>query len=157
MAGLDGRAGYWRARQAAEKMEQLVKKVEAMNLVGVGSECLAFQPTIASSLGNTLAQALAAMRGGGGSGGAGYGLYGDDVGLYGPEVQLTGSQGGRTDRPTREAKAEGAEATGADATDPRVPQAKGPLRIKLQRDAKFPLRYRDLVGEYFRAVAESQE
>jgi predicted nuclease with TOPRIM domain len=157
LAGLDGRAGYWRARQAAEKMEQLVKKVEAMNLVGVGGECLIFQPTLQSSLGNTLAQVLGAMRGGGGSGGAGYGLYGDDVGLYGPEVQLTGQQGGRTDRPTREAKAEGTEAAGADATDTRVPQAKGPLRIRLQRDAKFPLRYRDLVGEYFRAVAESQE
>jgi len=157
LAGLDGRAGYWRARQAAEKMEQLVKKCEAMGFVAIGNECLVFQPTLQSSLGNTLAQVLAAMRGSGGSGGAGYGLYGDDVGLYGPEVQLTGSQGGRTDRPASEAKAEGAEAAGADATDARVPQAKGPIRIRLQRDAKFPLRYRDLVGEYFRAVAESQE
>ncbi|HXR08409.1 MAG TPA: hypothetical protein VN765_13815 [Candidatus Acidoferrum sp.] len=30
-------------------------------------------------------------------------------------------------------------------------------RVRLQPDAKFPLRYRDLVGEYFRAVAESQK
>ena len=29
--------------------------------------------------------------------------------------------------------------------------------VRLQPDAKFPLRYRDLVGEYFRAIAESQD
>ena len=33
----------------------------------------------------------------------------------------------------------------------------GPGRVRLQPDARFPLRYRDLVGEYFRAVAESQK
>jgi hypothetical protein len=27
--------------------------------------------------------------------------------------------------------------------------------VKLQPDAKFPLRYRELVGEYFRVMAES--
>ena len=30
-------------------------------------------------------------------------------------------------------------------------------RVRLQPDAKFPLRYRDMVGEYFRAIAESEE
>jgi hypothetical protein len=161
MMSLDGRAGYFRARQAAEKMEQLVEKVEATDLPGQGGMCLKFQPALMKTLGNTLAQVMAAMKsqGAGGEGGGGYGLLGQDTGLYGPDVQVTGGNGSFGDAsPDRaDAKAEGKAATGSDATDPRVPQAKGPVRVRLQRDAKFPLRYGNLVGEYFRAVAESQE
>jgi hypothetical protein len=29
-------------------------------------------------------------------------------------------------------------------------------RLRPQADARFPLRYRELVGEYFRAIAESE-
>ncbi len=30
-----------------------------------------------------------------------------------------------------------------------------PGRVRLQPDAKFPLKYRDLVGEYFKSIAET--
>jgi hypothetical protein len=41
--------------------------------------------------------------------------------------------------------------------NPGLAQPEAPGRVRLLPDAKFPLRYRDLVGEYFRAVAESQK
>jgi hypothetical protein len=41
-----------------------------------------------------------------------------------------------------------------DARDPAFAPSEGPGRVRLQPDAKFPLRYRELVGEYFRAIAE---
>ena len=36
-----------------------------------------------------------------------------------------------------------------------MPQNETPGRVRLQPDAKFPLQYRELVGEYFRVMAES--
>jgi hypothetical protein len=44
-----------------------------------------------------------------------------------------------------------------DAQDSGLKQTETPGRVRLQPDAKFPLRYRELVGEYFRSVAESQK
>ncbi len=44
-----------------------------------------------------------------------------------------------------------------DQSLPGMPQPQGPGRVRLPPDAKFPLRYRDLVGEYFKSVAESQK
>ena len=43
------------------------------------------------------------------------------------------------------------------ALDPGLAPPEAPGRVRLLPEAKFPLRYRDLVGEYFRAVAESQK
>jgi hypothetical protein len=36
-----------------------------------------------------------------------------------------------------------------------LPANETPGHVRLQPDAKFPLRYRELVGEYFRVMAES--
>jgi hypothetical protein len=38
-----------------------------------------------------------------------------------------------------------------------LPPPEGPGHVRLQTDAKFPLRYRDIVGEYFRVIAESEK
>ena len=102
-------------------------------------------------------QILAALGVGQGQGGRdGYGLFNEDVAVYGPNVQLAGEQaGGRGE--TRADAARHDQQVAGDARDAGLAQPEGPGRVRLLPDAKFPLRYRDLVGEYFRAVAESQK
>jgi len=43
-----------------------------------------------------------------------------------------------------------------EAHDPALKETAIAGRVRLQPDAKFPLRYRELVGEYFRVIAESE-
>jgi hypothetical protein len=158
LAELDGPGGYPPAKSAADKMDLLVAKLDGNAMMAQGQSCLRFQPGIRVSLGNTLQQIRSAMqsRGMGGDGGSGYGLYGQEMGLYGPDVQLAGTGAAvRPVRPHAEVMADGQEAIATDAADAGLPEGTGPLRIRLRRDVKFPLRHRNLVGEYFRAVAES--
>jgi hypothetical protein len=44
-----------------------------------------------------------------------------------------------------------------DARDAGLPPPEAPGRVRLQPEARFPLRYRELVGEYFRVIAESEK
>lgn len=153
---LDGKGGAALAQTAAEKMDRLIAKCSG--LPQQGKLCLRFQPKIQKALGNTLEQILAAMganSGSGQSGRDGYSLFNDDVALYGPDMELAGEQaGGRRDTgPTGGRRAERL------AGDPAGPGFKSPetsARVRLQPEARFPLRYRDLVGDYFRAIAESE-
>jgi hypothetical protein len=75
--------------------------------------------------------------------------------LYGPNADLAGAQGGEGDLPPRAARDQTGRAAAAGAADPHLAPPDTSARVRLQRDAKFPLRYRHLVGEYFRAIAES--
>jgi hypothetical protein len=159
LAELDGPEGYRQARSAADKMDSLVEKLEGQGMPQEGERCLRFQPALKKSLGNSLQQILAAMRsrGMGGDGGSGYGLYGEQLGLYGPNMQLAGGEQGLNNPPIEfehDPAAEGQDAAAGDEETERL-GAGGPGRVRLQRDVKFPLRYRTLVGEYFRAIAES--
>jgi hypothetical protein len=124
----------------------------------MGQACLVFQPSLKNALGNSLKQILSALRGSGSGqgGGSGFGLYGENVGLYGPDMELAGRQteGSGEDRRGGAVERKSEDATG-DASDAQVPRA--PLSgVRIERNVKFPLRYRNLVGEYFRVVAESQ-
>ena len=151
---LDGKSGYLLAQQAAEKMDRLIGKCQSMP--GVAKMCLRFKPSIQQAMGNTLEQILAAMGTSGGENGRdGYALFNDDVALYGPNVVLAGEQGGGP-RERGQAAARRAERVPGDARDPALKQAATPGRVRLQPDAKFPLRYRDLVGEYFKVIGESE-
>jgi hypothetical protein len=157
MTSLDGRSGYWKAKEAAEKMDQLVKRLKAGDMPGKGNAALRFSPSLSQSLGNTLAQIMAAMQGQGLSGGNGYGLYGQEMGLYGAEVELGAAGGWIGDRGSPEATSRRPETVSSDpGKDTKLTPSKGPLKVKLQHDAKFPLRFRNLVGDYFRAVAEAE-
>ncbi len=158
-AALDGPGGYPPAKSAADKMEKFIAKMNAQALQGIGQMCLLrFQPVMGQAMASALAQILAAMglSGMGGMGADGYSLFQSDMALYGPNVELAGAQAGGEAGPTsRRGGTHPRQAIG-DATDPALPAPAGPPRVKLQRDAKFPLRYRTVVGEYFRAVAEAQ-
>ena len=161
-AALDGPEAYRMALQAAEKMDALIARSEAdpKQRQGVAGQCLRFQPTLARKMGQSLQQILSAMksRGSGGSGGSGYGLFGDNVGLYGPNVHLARRGGGSGNRSEKSAGGRGGGPVhGEPSEDQHLPKTDQSIRVRLQHEARFPLKYRDLVGEYFRAVAESQD
>jgi hypothetical protein len=160
LAEPDTLTGYTLAQQAAVKMDKLITKCNA--LPEQGQQCLTarFQPKLSKpGMGNTLQQILAAMNQGQGPGQGGqdgYGLFNEDVALYGPNVELAGEQaGGRRDGNQGTGRSRQIARVGGTAEDPSLPKGEGPGRVRLQPDAKFPLRYRELVGEYFRAIAET--
>lgn len=158
-SGSEGPAGHGLARSAAEKMDRLVARCQPMSSGDMQMECLKFQPALQTLGESAIQQVLnaAASLGTGGSGTGGYGLYGQDVGLYGPDVQLPGGEGGGRGLGFGEAAASGQGVAASDAVDPQLdPVAVRPARVRIQRDAKFPLSYRELVGEYFRAIAETE-
>ncbi len=155
---LDGPNGLARARTAAEKMLSLIAKCNE-GIPQAGQQCLSFQPMIQQAMGDTLAQITSAMNGVSTSSGAsGYGLYGHNIGLYGPAMELAGSQAGGRGRGGEGRSGPSRSAAVGDATgDPLLPDHDRRVRVELQHQAAFPLRYRRVVGEYFRVIAESQE
>jgi hypothetical protein len=139
-------------------MDKLIGKCRG--LPKEGQQCLTarFRPKLSQPMASTLAQVLSAMSSGGGQGGQdGYGLFSDDTALYGPSMELAGEQGGpRGAEPSSGSGRQFASVPGG-AREEGLPSPEAPGRVRLQPDAKFPLRYRDVVGEYFRAIAESGE
>ena len=156
LGDLDGKKGAPLAQTVAENMDKLIAKCSGLPKKANEGLCLHFQPKI--QLGKTLEQILAAMgaNSGNGQGGKdGYALFNEDVALYGPNMELAGEQaGGREDRSTTGSRR--AERLAGDAREPGLKSPETPGRVRLQPDAKFPLKYRELVGEYFRAIAESE-
>lgn len=154
----EARTGQALAARAAAKMDQLIARCNAAGTAGDQALTLRFAPLLRKpGLGNTLAQILAALGSGQGQGGRdGYGLFNEGVAVYGPNVQLAGEQAGNRGEARADTSRRDQQVAG-DARDPGLAQPEAPGRVRRQPDAKFPLRYRELVGEYFRAVAESQK
>jgi hypothetical protein len=150
--------GQGLAQMAADKMDKLVAKCNGLS--PQGEQCLTarFQPKLLKpGLGNTVQQILAAMGAGTGENGRdGYALFNEAVALYGPNVELAGAQAGRRGD-AGQGEGRRSEFVTGDARDAGLPAQEAAGRVHLQTDAKFPLRYRDIVGEYFRSVAESQQ
>lgn len=151
---LDVLTGYAGAQSAATKMDALVGRCKGAP--GEGQRCLKFNPSISESLGDSLAQILAAMgAGNNGEGRYGYSMFARDVGMYGEAAGLAGEQGeGRGEESSRPSTRP--ERLTAEPGEIGADGNREGSRVRLQPDAPFPLRYRDLVGEYFRAIAESQ-
>ena len=144
------------AQQAADEMDKLISRCNGV--AGKAQQCLTahFKPKLsAPGLGDTLQQIMAALNTGNGQGGRdGYGLFNEDVALYGPNVELAGEQaGGNGDAGGTTGQAT-ATITG-NAPDEAVSSAETHGHVRLQPEVKFPLRYRELVGEYFRVMAET--
>jgi hypothetical protein len=150
------------AERAAQKMDQLIKRCDGAGDHAGQALVLRFAPVLVKpGLGGTLGQILAALgvgpgQGQGQGGRDGYGLFNEDVGLYGPNIQLAGEPTEGAGDPRANSMRRDQQVAG-DARDAGLAQPQGPGRVRLQPDAKFPLRYRDLVGEYFKSVAESQK
>jgi len=149
-------AGHALAQQAAADMDRLIARCN--EFPDQGEQCLTahFQPKLAQpGLGGTLQQILAAMNSGNGQGGEnGYSLFNQDVALYGPNAELAGAQAGGRNETSPNAGQRFETVTGG-GPDANTPANETSGLVHLQTDAKFPLQYRDLVGEYFRVMAET--
>ena len=108
-------------------------------------------------VGNSVQQILAALNSGNGQGGRdGYALFNEEMALYGPNVELAGEQSGdRRENDSGGGRGRQVARLSSDAQDPALARPEATGRVRLQPDGKFPLRYRELVGEYFRAVGET--
>jgi hypothetical protein len=150
--------GHALAQVAAEKMRRLIGECNGMNGQGKQSLTARFQPKLCKpGLGNSLEQILSALGVGNGENGRdGYGLFNESLALYGPDAQLAGEQAGGQGE-TGSSNSRTSTSVGGDARDAGLPPPEAPGRVRLQPEAKFPLRYRDLVGEYFRVIAESEK
>jgi hypothetical protein len=157
LAQQDTMTGHALARLAANKMDKLIARCRGSDgMPGTAEQCLRFRPSVQEAMGGTLGQILAAMGAGDGADGQdGYSMFSNNVGLYGPAVELAGAQAGGG-RDAGGSSGSRVERVAGDAEDPGLTVPDAPGRVRLQPDAKFPLRYRDLVGEYFRAIAESE-
>ncbi|HWQ93075.1 MAG TPA: hypothetical protein VN673_15480 [Clostridia bacterium] len=152
----NGKEAFAAAQTAAQKMDALIARCNQMGDQGV--MCLKFQPAIQNAMGSTLQQilgALGAASGSGEGGQDGYGLYNDDVALYGPHAELAGQQSARQ-RDTLAGTQPHAESIHGSGQDRTLREAPSPARVRLRTDARFPMRYRDIVGEYFKSIAESE-
>jgi hypothetical protein len=152
----DTLTGQVLAQRAAEAMDKLIARCNSTPKDG--EQCLTahFQPKLTKpGLGNTLQQILQSLNVGNGQGGRdGYGLFNEDAALYGPNMELAGEQaGGRGDTGSNRGSGPATVEGGVPDSEVAPNQVSG--HVRLQPDAKFPLRYRDLVGEYFRVMAES--
>lgn len=150
--------GFAQASAAAEKMDRLIARCNGLGSPGNLALEARFGPKLNEpGMGNSLQQILAAMGVGTGMNGRdGYGMFNENVGLYGPNVPVTGEQAsGRG--PTGRADFNLNEEIRGGAEDPALSPAQATGRVRLQPNAKFPMQYRELVGDYFRVIAESQE
>jgi hypothetical protein len=154
----DTATGHALAQSAAEKMRKLIGECNGMNQQGNQSLTARFQPKLCKpGLGHSLEQILGALGVGNGQNGRdGYSLFNESLALYGPNAQLAGEQAGGQGE-TGSSRSRTSTPMGGDARDPGLPPPEAPGLVRLQPDAKFPLRYRDLVGEYFRVIAESEK
>ncbi len=154
----DHTTGYALAQLAADKLDKLIGKCQGLPQQGKQCTTARFKPKL-SKAGQSLGQILSAMgaNSGQGDGGQdGYGLFSDDVGLYGPNMELAGEQsGGRRDEAGGSGRGQSIASTPGDASDSALAPPGAPGRVRLQPDAKFPLKYRDIVGEYFKSIAET--
>lgn len=150
----DGLSGVTTAHKAAELMLSLLSDCEGIG--GEGESCLSFNPSLARAMGNSLQQILSAMSGGGGQG-DGYSLYNEDLALYGPQAQMAGNPGGENSDDSGGSKSSLRATSSADHPESDdLPRAllPGSKAVHPQREAKCPVIYRGLAGDYFRAVVE---
>jgi hypothetical protein len=153
LAEFAGALAYAKAQQAADILARFIKQCNGMGTTA--GECLAFQPTLASGLGNTISQLLGSLGLGGGYGSGGYSAArGPNVGLYGGLPGMTGMagfDGGGDDRSAtgRGTSNGGANPDRAQPLDRATEAASGGTGEGL-----VPLEYRHRVGQYFQRIAE---
>ena len=121
-----------------------------------GHQALCFQSLLQKNLGNTLDQILAAMGSGLGAGDGrhGYSMIAEQVALYGPGAELIQNNIGRNSLKTDKNRD---KQTTVMSMPNKKHQKTNELfqSIEMMESVKFPDKYRDLIGDYFRKVSES--
>jgi len=153
LAEFAGTRGHEKAKEASAILQRFLKRCS-----GMGAGCrgaLAFQPVLSRSMGNTVAQLLAAMGLGQGSGAGGYGA----MGLYGDMGGMSGQGSGQFGDPGLHGNARGPSrgGTSAGGANPDTLSA-GDLRAlgaaTAAGDAAVPILYRRSVGQYFQRLSD---
>jgi hypothetical protein len=143
---LDGPAGYEKAVAALHDMESLIAKCEGIDSAGrKGLKAMSLWGRTAEQILGTLAEGML------GHGSKGYSLFSETVSLYGPGM-LPPLEGGLGHLP--DAGRLDLEQLLPDHRKEPKDRVSGRGKIKIRTDIPFPLRYRELVGDYFRSVAE---
>ncbi len=151
---LDGPGAYPLAVSALEKMQQLISKCDSLGREG--QQAFQFQPSVSSKLGNTMQQILSVMSGYYGQGASnGYSMISENAALYGPDAAFARSGNSGPGKDTSANKSSNSYSVmDTSADDPELETPDSPGRVKLMKDMKFPIRYRKLIGDYFRKVSE---
>lgn len=144
---LDGPKGYEYAMIALKNMEKLLTSCQGMT--AAGQRGLQNLPLV----GRTAIQILDVIGGGNmGFGHNGYSFFDKKIALYGP-----GSLPPQKENPSSGGFAKHFAAEGDDALQPGKEPDTAETdsgKINILKDIPFPLRYRELVGDYFRKVSE---
>jgi hypothetical protein len=156
--------GYEKAKQAADILAKFLSQCHGMG--NCAGNRLTFHPSLCNSLGNSVAQLLAAMGGqGSNSGGGGFGMSGfgmggaeGSIGLYGGLPAMFGRDGERGD--AQEVRAASGAGQGRGSPHGENPDEAGadekfaPGAAAGASEGSVPPRYRRQVGQYFQRIAE---
>jgi hypothetical protein len=158
LAELSGTRGHAAALEAAEVLDQFVKRCRSGNgLSGAGQMCLRFQPKLALGLGATVEQLLADMGlGGGASGSGGHSSQRnslDNLGLYGNLPTAEAGQDSKSTHSNRSAAARANRGRG-DPGRPGSADGSAPGEAQSATEAAVPFTYRRRVAEYFQRIAD---
>jgi hypothetical protein len=152
LAEFAGTRAHKKAKEASDILNELISKCDGMGSGAGNCMKLRFQPKICNSMGNTMAQLLAGMSGGGGDGS---GMNGrGETGLYGglpPSMARMGESGrGPSSRHRRGVS----QPSGANPDDGNPRDVLVPGAAAGAAEGSVPVRYRRQVGDYFQRVAE---
>ena len=160
LAEFSGTEGHANAQKAAEILRKFLKQCQGMG--EAGGQCLAFQPTLAACLGNTVGQLLAeaglSMGQGMGAGmGGGYSARRNsmnNMGLYGGLPALAAGNFGGGGQAESHDEGAGQFSGGFNTSEPSVSETDAQQSATGSAGGAAPLRYRQKVGQYLRRLAE---
>jgi hypothetical protein len=158
LAEFAGTRSHEQARAAADTLERWLSKCQAAG--EAGRSCLKFRPGLSAGLGDTLAQLLADMGLGNGSGQTGQGRGGyssrrgssESVGMYGRAAGMENS-GGRRGASGSGGRGAGAGADGGQQAPDSISRPAAPAAAGANA-GQVPPQYRQRVSEYFRRLVE---
>jgi hypothetical protein len=163
MGDFSGTRGHAGAKRAAEILEQFISRCNSQSgMGGMCLECLGFNPSLSSCLGNTVGQLLAdaglksGMNGTGQGAGGGYSARRsslNNVGLYGSLPTMNAQSGTGFSRRNQPGQA-GNHPGGARRAQPTTAELTGHRNATGAAEAIIPAPYRKRVAEYFQRIIE---
>jgi hypothetical protein len=166
LAEYSGTTGYVKAKEAAEILEEFLKKCNGMGQQAEDSlDDPVFQPGMGNCMKQTLGQLLGEM--GFGKGGSGWGNgrgggrgrgFGQNMGLYGglpgmgQAMMPSGSGQGKKDE-----QGKGGSLGGSNPDLDRNYEIAPEGNVSGAGESSIPLRYRRQIGRYFERIAEENE
>ena len=151
---MEGPEGYEKALRASKNMEQMLAQCSGLSQAALAA--LASSTGLAGMLGDTLKQLMQGQGSMYAQGKNGYSMLAQQTALYGPGKPPPAENADALQgNPGSDIPGEKRPVLDKDAKDPELDGAPGSLKIKLDTDVNYPMRYRKLVGDYFKKIAET--